>query len=240
MYLFGTHTCIKALENPARVVERVFIVHKEILSKLPPIDHLKVEVISKSNLEKMLPLQAVHQGIALKVQPLKPFSISFLEQLNQPNQCVVLLDQVSDPYNVGAIMRSAAAFGAQAIILTARHSAQESAIIAKAASGALDVIPMCVINNVAQALDELKQIGFWSVGFSEHAPCSINQIDLTGKMVLVMGAEGEGLRRLTQKKCDFLAKLPTEDNFSTLNVSVAAAIALYEASQQVKIKLSKI
>jgi 23S rRNA (guanosine2251-2'-O)-methyltransferase len=138
------------------------------------------------------------------------------------------LDQVSDPHNVGAILRSAAVFGAKALILTDRNAPSESGVLAKSASGALEIVPLIRVTNLAHTIKDLKDIGFWCVGFAETGTTTLDQIDLKGKIALVMGAEGDGMRRLTKDLCDFTVSLPTAASFSALNVSNAAAIALYE------------
>ncbi len=228
MYLYGHHACQMALLNPKRKIEKIFVTQSSILEKLPSIGKTKVEIIDKKNLDKLLPSGSVHQGIALSVQPLSNQTLDFLGEIEEPNQRVMVLDHVSDPHNVGAILRSAAVFGAKALIMTERHAPKESGSLAKSASGALELVPICVVSNLAQALKDLKALGFWCVGFAESGKQTLDQIDLKGKIALVLGGEGEGMRRLTQENCDFTVRLPSADTFSTLNVSNAAAIALYD------------
>jgi 23S rRNA (guanosine2251-2'-O)-methyltransferase len=187
-----------------------------------------VKLVDRKQIEVLLHQGAVHQGIAIQVAPLPALMIDDLEKDSSFNQCVVVLDQVSDPHNVGAILRSAAVFGAKALVLTDRNAPSESGVLAKSASGALEIVPLIRVTNLAHALKDLKDIGFWCVGFAEAGTTTLDQIDLKGKIALVMGAEGDGMRRLTKDLCDFTVSLPTASSFSALNVSNAAAIALYE------------
>lgn len=233
-YLYGYHPCHMALLNPRRKIEKVIVTQNAVLEKLPPLGKLKVEVVDRKNLENRLPAGAVHQGIALSVHPLPNFSLDLLESCKDQNQRVVVLDHVSDPHNVGAILRSAAVFGAKAVIMTERHAPKESGVLAKSASGALEIVPMCIINNLAHALRELKELGFWCIGFAESGKKTLDELDLKGKTALIFGGEGDGMRRLTQDLCDFTVRLPSEESFSTLNVSNAAAVGLYEVYTQSK------
>ena len=135
---------------------------------------------------------------------------------------------------IGAILRSAAVFGAKAVIMTERHAPKESGVLAKSASGALEVVPMSIVSNLAHALRELKELGFWCIGFAESGKKTLCELDLKGKTALIFGGEGDGMRRLTQDLCDFTVRLPCEESFSTLNVSNAAAVGLYEVYKQQK------
>jgi 23S rRNA (guanosine2251-2'-O)-methyltransferase len=233
LWLYGIHACKMALQNPHRQIISILATSDGVLDKVltDPTrtqNQPKVKLIDRQRLETLLPPGAVHQGIAVQVVPLSHMMIEDLEHDPAPNQCVVVLDQVSDPHNVGAILRSAAVFGAKAVILTDRNAPPETGVLAKSASGALELVPIIRVTNLAHALKDLKGIGFWCVGFAESGEQTLDQIDLKGKIALVMGAEGEGMRRLTKDLCDFTVCLPVESTFSTLNVSNAAAIALYE------------
>jgi len=233
LWLYGIHACRMALGNPHRQVMAIYALNESVLAKVVgvaplPKDHAKVKFLDRQRLEATLPPGAVHQGIAVQVAPLPQMMIDDLEADASPNQCVVVLDRVSDPHNVGAILRSCAVFGAKALILTDRNAPVESGVLAKSASGALEIVPLIRVINLAHALKDLKDIGFWCVGFAESGEKCLDQIDLKGKIALVMGAEGDGMRRLTKDLCDFMVCLPAANTFSTLNVSNAAAIALYE------------
>jgi 23S rRNA (guanosine2251-2'-O)-methyltransferase len=228
MYVYGYHACHAALLNPDRIIEKLVLTDRKQLDSLPALRKIKVEVIERKQLENLLPSGAVHQGIALSVQPLKNKGLEFLDSIPNPNQQVIVLDQVSDPHNVGAILRSAAVFGASALVMTERNAPKESGTLAKTASGALELVPLCIVKNLAQALEELKEMNFWCVGFSEKGQQTLDKIDLKGRIALVLGSEGEGMRQRTQNLCDFQVRLPSAAAFSTLNVSNAAAIALYQ------------
>jgi 23S rRNA (guanosine2251-2'-O)-methyltransferase len=190
---------------------------------------LEVVPVDRDGLERLLP-GAVHQGVALRVEPLPEPDLETLcdELAARPAATVLLLDQVTDPHNVGAILRSAAAFEADAVLLTERNAAPESGVLAKAASGALDLVPLVRVTNLARAIEALKAAGFWCIGLAEEATQTLAEADLSGRVALALGAEGEGLRRLTRERCDLLVRLPTGDAMPSLNVSNAAAVALYE------------
>jgi 23S rRNA (guanosine2251-2'-O)-methyltransferase len=181
----------------------------------------------KEDLDAMLPEHAVHQGVIIDVAPLPEVSLKDIASKTKSNDVIVVLDQVTDPHNVGAILRSAAAFGAKAIVVQSRHAPDVTGVLAKTASGALDVIPIIYETNISRTLENLKEFDFWSVGLAEEGEQVIGEIDRTRKLVLVLGAEGEGLRRLVADKCDYLVRLPTEEPIGSLNVSNAAAVALY-------------
>lgn len=232
LFLYGLHACKAALENPNRKIHRIFCSPNKstLLSLFPP--KVPVQNVSPQEFTQLLGKDAVHQGIALEVSSLEDMNIHELEYDNSSQQTVMILDQVTDPHNVGAILRSCAAFGVKALIMQDRHSPPETGVLAKSASGALELVPIIKISNLSQAIKTLQGFGFWSVGFAESGTTPLFSVDLKGKVALVMGAEGDGMRRLTQENCDFTAYLPTSEAFSTLNVSNAAAIALYETFKQ--------
>jgi 23S rRNA (guanosine2251-2'-O)-methyltransferase len=174
----------------------------------------------------------VHQGVVLEAAPLHEPSLHDIIAGDNPPDLLIMLDQVTDPHNVGAILRSAAAFGAGAVIMTERNAPGLTGVLAKAASGATEHVPQIHVVNLARVLDELQEAGYWRVGLAEEGAKELSALDLSGRTVLVLGAEGEGLRQLTRKKCDELAKLPTSGPIGSLNVSNAAAVGLYEARRQ--------
>ncbi|MBB4266059.1 23S rRNA (guanosine(2251)-2'-O)-methyltransferase RlmB [Roseospira visakhapatnamensis] len=231
LILHGRHPVEAALDNPARPVRRLW--------SSAPLDApmaararargLEPTLVDRDALAAMLPPGAVHQGLALSVGPLPDMALEDLPAAGPAEASVVMvLDQVSDPHNVGAILRSAAALGARAVITQDRHAPAETATLAKAASGALERLPLIRVTNIARALAALRDKGYWSVGLDADAPVTLAGAGLTGPLALVLGAEGAGLRRLTRETCDHLACLPMTDAVESLNVSNAAAVALYE------------
>ena len=244
-WIYGRHAVRAALRNPARRLRRLVAI-PEIAAeaqawlaeaKARSSAELKLETLERARLEALLPEAAGHQGLALQAEPLPP---AFLEDVLAEippapatgAAVVVVLDQVSDPHNVGAVLRSAAAFGARAVVLPEHGTPPSTAALAKAASGALEQVPLVRVTNLARTLDKLKAAGFWCVGLEGSGEKLLADVDLSGRVALVLGAEGEGLRRLTRERCDFLARLPTQDPLASLNVSNAAAIALYEVARR--------
>jgi len=238
-WLFGSHAVLAALANPARRVRRA-LATADSAKRLPQASAiladvdggaLKPQIVPREVLDQTLPAGTVHQGMALLVAPLPA---AHLEDLlpGKPGDSAgrtvyLVLDQVTDPQNVGAILRSASAFGAKAVIATADHAAPESGTLAKAASGALEHLPYLQVTNLARTLETLKAAEVWCVGLAGESAGNLGEVDPGGALALVLGAEGRGLRRLTRDSCDLLARLPTQGPVDTLNVSNAAAVALY-------------
>jgi 23S rRNA (guanosine2251-2'-O)-methyltransferase len=187
-----------------------------------------LQIISRRDLEELLPPGAVHQGVALETAPLGGADLGAITDIAPDNALVVLLDQASDPRNIGAVMRSAAAFGAAAMILPDRHTPEATGVLAKAASGALERLPLVRVTNIARTLAQLKDADFWCIGLDGDADSPLNTAARPGRVALVIGSEGRGLRRLTAEKCDALAAIPMRAEAGSLNLSAAAAIALYE------------
>ncbi len=189
-----------------------------------------VRVLDRQGFAALLGPDAVHQGLALEVEPLETAELDdVLRSAALASRAVlVVLDQVSDPHNVGAVLRAAAAFGAAGVIVAAHGAPPPTGALAKAASGALELVPLIPAVNLARTLDRLKEAGFWCCGLDERAPDVLGGLDLGPRVVLVLGGEGEGLRRLVRERCDYLARLPTSRVMPSLNISTAAAIALYQ------------
>jgi 23S rRNA (guanosine2251-2'-O)-methyltransferase len=226
-WIYGHHAVSAALANPERKILRLA---QAGAGDVPMVEGHEWEQVPPDVLESWLPPRAVHQGLAAKVHPLPDRGIEdvIAEAEGREHAHVMILDQVTDPQNVGAILRSAAAFGALAVVLTERHAAPESGALAKAASGALEHVPLIRVANLARALDLLKKGGFWIAGLAADGTQTLADAKLTGKVGLALGAEGAGLRRLTREHCDLLVRLPTGGAIDHLNVSNAAAVALYE------------
>jgi len=230
-WLWGWHAVEAALANPRREAPKRLLATAErarqITQKFGRVDSL--EVAENAAIAQLLPQGAVHQGVALKSPSLDSASI---DELGAPaSGLLLMLDQVTDPQNVGAIFRSAAAFGAKGVIVQDRHAPALDGALAKAAAGAVDLIPHARVVNLSRALERLADLGWRAVGLDGSAEGDLAQVLDGTPTVLVMGSEGEGLRRLVAEHCDVLAKIPMPGGFESLNVSAAAAVALYEASR---------
>ncbi|MFZ5835332.1 MAG: 23S rRNA (guanosine(2251)-2'-O)-methyltransferase RlmB [Pseudomonadota bacterium] len=236
LWLYGHHAVLAALRNPDRQKLQLFATSSAALSLAAQIKVTEpaIEIKDSQKIARILPAAAVHQGLALRVRPLPEPDLEEVcaRQQGAPPNLVVVLDQLTDPHNVGAVLRSCAAFGVTAVILTGRHAPPASGVMAKAASGALDMVPVLRVINLARALEQLAELGYWRVGLDSEAPQTIAEIDLSGNIAIVLGAEGSGLRQLTSRKCDFLARIPASGQLASLNVSNAAAIILYETTRR--------
>jgi 23S rRNA (guanosine2251-2'-O)-methyltransferase len=225
--LWGKHAVYAALDNPDRVIRKLWGTREALAAiVIPP--NLNVVFAEVSDLGRMVPSDAPHQGLVAEVDPLEDMWLGDLIIAGKDdNRPLVVLDQVTDPHNVGAILRSAAAFNALGVITQDRHAPPESGTVARAASGALEVVPWVRVVNLARALDEIAEAGFWRVGLTGNADETLASAIGAHRIALVLGAEGEGMRQNTEAHCDQLAKLPVSDKVESLNVSNAAAIALY-------------
>ncbi len=228
-WLYGHHVVMAALRNENREKIEIRLTNESGIDK-KLLKNLPVKVVSKQELDSLLPPGAIHQGVALSVKPLEPVYIEDIVRLTQSKERSVLLilDQVTDPHNIGAILRSSAAFNADAVILPDANAPEETGTLAKSACGALESIPLVRVANLVRAIQELKDAGYWVLGLDGYATQFITDNKLPNKTVFVLGSEGEGMRRLTAEKCDYTIKLPISDKMESLNVSNAAAIALYE------------
>lgn len=216
-WLYGRHAVSAAVANPQRRVATLLATAGAALEG--------ADIVTAEALSAQLPKDAVHQGLAALVEPLPAAELTPVLGADAP---LVVLDRVSDPRNVGAVLRSAAAFGAAAVIVPRRHAPAESGAMAKAASGALERMPLVQVTNLARAMGHIAEAGFWVLGLDANAERSLAEAAPQKRSALVLGAEGAGLRRLTAEACDELARLPIGDAVESLNVSAAATAALYE------------
>jgi 23S rRNA (guanosine2251-2'-O)-methyltransferase len=232
IWLYGLHAAAAALANPARRIERVLATANaaHALEAVLARAGTAPEIAGAEAVAAMLPPGAVHQGIAVAARPLPARDLDDLcaGLADRPAALLIALDQVGDPQNVGAILRSAAAFGADGLIVTQRHAPSVSGALAKAASGALEHVPLVAVVNLARTLDTLGDEGFLRVGLSGDGSTALSAVPEADRLILVLGAEATGLRRLTRERCDVLTRLPTTPVMPSLNVSAAAAVALYE------------
>jgi 23S rRNA (guanosine2251-2'-O)-methyltransferase len=230
-WLYGLHAVQAALANPHRKLGRAALTPRAIETlgeKL--LKRVTVETMEPGAIDRLLPAGAVHQGAALEAWPLKSRKLDEIlaEPGTQARRVVLVLDQLSDPHNVGAILRTAAAFGVTAVVVQDRHAPPQSGALAKAASGALDIIPYVEVVNIARALDELAELGFWRIALAGDGETDLAQAVPPGDVALVLGSEGAGIRRLVREHCEASAFIPISRTVESLNVSNAAAIALYE------------
>lgn len=216
-----------ALANPNRTVRKIWGTREALAAlDLPPV--VPITYADVADLGRLVPSDAPHQGLVAEVDPLEDIWLGdLLHEAQDDQRPLVVLDQVTDPHNVGAILRSAAAFDALAIVTQDRHAPPESGTVARSASGALETVPWVRVVNLARALEEIAEAGFWRIGLTGHANQTLAEAMGTQRICIVLGAEGEGMRQNTEAHCDELAKLPISPKVESLNVSNAAAIALY-------------
>lgn len=225
---YGRHAVTAALANPERRAVKLWAT-REAAGRMALPSSLPVTFADAADLGRLVPQDAPHQGLVLEVEPLEDV---FLDELlaQDGDRPLLVLDQVTDPHNVGAILRSAAAFDALGIVTQDRHSPPETGTLARAASGALEIVPWVRVVNLARALDEMAAAGFWRIGLTGEAERTLGEALGSARVALVLGAEGEGMRPNTASHCDELARLPISEKVESLNVSNAAAIALYAAA----------
>lgn len=232
VWLYGLHAVGAALSNPARRLRRLLLTEEaeaQLAQRLPPPWPLPPERSDRGRMDHMLGHDAVHQGAALLADPLSPPSLAQVLERSGP---IIVLDQVTDPRNVGAILRSAAAFGAAGVITQDRNAPEETGSLAKAASGALETVPLLRAVNIARTVIALKAANIWTLGLDVGTATPLSGPAFAGRRVaLVLGAEGTGLRRLTRETCDETVTLATKGAMDSLNVSAAAAVALYELAR---------
>jgi 23S rRNA (guanosine2251-2'-O)-methyltransferase len=239
--LFGLHPVAAAWTNSERRVHRLLATEAALAglataieqAKAAKIDRPAPTLVERTDLDRLLPPGAVHQGLVLDAAPLPEVDLGDIVRQGslRDSDIIVLLDQVTDPHNVGAILRSAAAFGASAVVLPDRNAPEMTGTLAKSASGAAEVVPLVRVVNLSRSLTELREACYWCVGLDESGGRTLAQMTFQSRVALVLGAEGSGLRRLTMERCDEIARLPTSGPIGSLNVSNAAAVALYELAR---------
>lgn len=232
--IYGKHAVMAALANPKRKIAKVVCTKDNAEEVKALIGNRKLVIAERRDFEKMLPQDAVAQGVAAWAEALKNVDIDDVCQktADAKNCRLLILDQVTDPQNIGAIIRSCAAFGAEAVVVQDKNSPQESGAMLKAAAGTFENMQVCRVTNISRAIEKLKEAGFWIVGMDGYAKDEISSLDKNGKIAVVMGSEGKGMRRLVEESCDVLLRLPISPKVESLNVSTAAAIVLYELSKK--------
>lgn len=234
LIIYGRHAVLSALKNKKRHIQKLLITAEnraEIEKEVPNTPYI---ITDKKEFSRILGEDAVHQGFALYCQRLENYAIEDLIELSKGKEyChILILDQVTDPQNIGAIIRSCAAFETLGLVMQDKNSPLESGAMDKAAAGTIEFVPIARVTNLSRTIESLKKAGFWVLGMDGYAKDTIDKINKSGKTAIVMGSEGKGMRRLVEENCDSSVKLPISPNVESLNVSTAAAIALYELSKK--------
>lgn len=230
MKLYGLHTCQEAIRANRYIISRVYLIknkrYPEFVNKLNNITYL-----DKKQFDALFEYQVVHQGIVIEAELYNTPLLSDLKNVHD-NYTIAMLDNITDPHNLGAIIRSAAVFGIKGIIMHDRSSCKVSGIVAKTASGGLEHVNIYTVSNLSNAIRDLKEYGFWIYALCESGDKYLHELDINGKTCLILGSEGNGIRRLQKENADFLVKIQTINKFSTLNVSNAAAVTFYEVARK--------
>ncbi len=226
--IYGRHAVIAALKNKNRKIIKIFAT-SESAKELGFVKNIKPVIVDRKEIEKNVGKEAVHQGFLLFAEPLATIDINDVIDIcqNKNNARVLILDQVVDPQNIGAIIRSAVAFGVDALVVQDKNTPQENATIIKASAGTYENINIARVTNLSRAIEALQQNGFWTVGMDGYAKTTLKDFKPTGKIAVVMGSEGKGMRRLVEEHCDETIKLEMAENVESLNVATACSIMLY-------------
>ena len=236
--LYGRHPVMAVLNNPRRRISKILCT-KDNFDEIKAVCQQNkintgiINTVDKKDIDRGLPRDAVHQGFAVYCSELEDYSLEDICILaDQKSRChVLILDQVTDPQNIGAIIRSCVAFDTLALILQDKNSPAETGTMAKASAGTIEHLPICRVTNLSRAIQQLKDAGFWTIGMDGYAETYIDEVNKSGKTAIIMGSEGKGMRRLVEESCDMTVKLPISEKVESLNVSTAAAIALYEMNK---------
>ncbi len=239
VYLYGRHPVTAAIGNSKRQITSLYTT-KENFDELNDLcrknsrNTAMIKVVDRKEIDKLLPPDAVHQGFAAAVKELEAYSLEEICALaeEQSNCHILILDQVTDPQNIGAIIRSCVAFDTLALIVQDKNSPTESGAMAKASAGMIEHLPIVRVTNLARAIDYLKKSGFWIIGMDGYAKTTIDKMNTSGKIAVIMGSEGKGMRRLIEESCDDTVRLPISEKVESLNVATAAAITLYELNKR--------
>lgn len=231
--LYGRHAVFSALKNPRRKVVKLLITAENEAEFKKEFANIPYQTAQKKEIEKLVGFNAVHQGYVLITYALDTmFLEDLISQTADKQKChILILDQVTDPQNVGAIIRSAAAFNASAVVVQDKNAPIESGAMAKASAGTIELVPMVRVTNLTRAVEQLKKAGFWIVGMDGYAKQKIDEVDKNAKLAVIMGSEGSGMRRLVEEACDIRVRLDINEKVESLNVSTAAAIVLYELNK---------
>ena len=233
LILYGRHAVLAAIKNPNRKISKLLCTKEnfEEIKKVNP--QINIQIVDRKEIDKLLPTDSVHQGFAALCYELPAVSIEdLINTSNKLENChVLILDQVTDPQNIGAIIRSAVAFNTLALIIQDKNSPQETGSMAKASAGMIEHLPIIRVTNLSRAIKQLKDAGFWTIGMDGYAKTTISELKKGGKNAIIMGSEGKGMRRLVEENCDITIRLPMNEKVESLNVATAAAIVLYEINK---------
>jgi 23S rRNA (guanosine2251-2'-O)-methyltransferase len=234
VWIYGKHAVRAALQNPKRKILRFIVLEscRNYWEECRLLQRINIEIVDKNFFNALFGKEAIHQGCAVLAKQLPECSVEELIKDESDMRPFVFLDQISDPQNIGSILRAAAVFGARATVVTENNSPPLTPAVIKAASGAVEHVPLIRVTNLVRTINDLKKNGFWCMGLDERSDKKICEISLNEKLIIVIGSEGDGMRRLTRETCDFLVQLPAFANFSTLNAAQAATISLYEVLRQ--------
>lgn len=232
--IYGKHAVLAAIANPNRQIIKVMATKESLPELKGKIAENKIAVVDRREIDKILPRDIPHQGLLVVATQLQSYALEEICDMAEEKQnChLLILDQVTDPQNIGAIIRTSVAFGCLAIILQDKNSPQESGALLKAAAGTYEQLPICRVTNLSRSIDQLKRSGFWIVGMDGYAKTNVDEMEKSGKLAVIMGSEGKGMRRLVEESCDVTIRLPIAPTVESLNVSTAAAIVLYEMSKK--------
>ncbi len=229
-WLFGKNAVLAAVQNPRRQILELLLTeqHERLLDSLAKLKarNIKPKIVKPEAIRLLVPSDSVHQGIAAKVKILPELTIFPSEILGKTNSTIVICDHIQDPHNFGAILRSCAAFGVDAVVIANKNQATESGTVAKASAGALEIVPIITVANIVFAMNELKKYNYWIAGLDACASDNASKLKDFSKIAIVLGSEGNGMRLLSRKNCDFTVKINMHNAVESLNVAVAAGIVL--------------